>query len=311
MKALTVSSIKYHPNSTHLKHNLSGYLGSLNGQEQGALVGLKQLLVGTDTRLAQIPHETQETMLLRYLRRCSFDVNKAAVMVRESVLYKNKIGLDKIRTMSAEEILGCPESHVNQYFPSFSHGLDKQGRIVTIYRAGLFDIDSLLENTTEERFLMYTVWRMERIRAMMGQLHCNTGYFSDSQLLIFDQTGFSITRFTSKMRNFVPRWIALLEDHYPEANGTTFVVNAPWLFSAVWAFAYPFIPKITALKISICGTDFQESLFATVMPKMLPGCLGGLRPPLDNEKPIFYTGINMKTNGTSVVSLTGPQTPQQ
>lgn len=64
-------------------------------------------------------------------------------------------------------------------------------------------------------------------------------------------------------------------DYYPEIMGQTFIVNAPMLFSGVWAVIKGFLDEKTRAKITIKGGSYQNDLLAIVDKENLPDFLGG------------------------------------
>jgi len=57
--------------------------------------------------------------------------------------------------------------------------------------------------------------------------------------------------------------------------GNMFIVNAPMLFTGVWAVCKGFIDEKTRNKIKICGSKYQKELLEFVEPDNLPDFLGG------------------------------------
>jgi hypothetical protein len=57
--------------------------------------------------------------------------------------------------------------------------------------------------------------------------------------------------------------------------GQTFIVNAPMLFSGVWAVIKGFLDEKTRAKITIKGGSYQTDLLALVDKDNLPEFLGG------------------------------------
>jgi hypothetical protein len=64
-------------------------------------------------------------------------------------------------------------------------------------------------------------------------------------------------------------------DYYPEIMGQCFIVNAPMLFTGVWAIVKGFIDEKTRKKITILGGKFQKDLLELVEEDNLPDFLGG------------------------------------
>lgn len=64
-------------------------------------------------------------------------------------------------------------------------------------------------------------------------------------------------------------------DYYPEIMGQCFIVNAPMLFTGVWAVVKGFIDEKTRKKITIMGGKYQKDLLELVEAENLPEFLGG------------------------------------
>lgn len=65
------------------------------------------------------------------------------------------------------------------------------------------------------------------------------------------------------------------QDYYPEIMGQMFIVNAPMLFTGVWAVVKGFLDERTRQKIKILGGKYQKELLEIVDPANLPDFLGG------------------------------------
>lgn len=57
--------------------------------------------------------------------------------------------------------------------------------------------------------------------------------------------------------------------------GQMFILNAPLLFTGVWAIVKGFLDERTRQKIKILGSKYQKELFAVVDVENLPDFLGG------------------------------------
>ena len=54
-----------------------------------------------------------------------------------------------------------------------------------------------------------------------------------------------------------------------------YIVNAPTLFTGIWAVVKGFLDEKTRKKIHIKGGSYQKELFELVAPENLPSFLGG------------------------------------
>lgn len=57
--------------------------------------------------------------------------------------------------------------------------------------------------------------------------------------------------------------------------GQCFIVNAPMIFTGVWAIVKGFLDEKTRKKITIFGSKYQKELLEVVEPHLLPEFLGG------------------------------------
>ena len=54
-----------------------------------------------------------------------------------------------------------------------------------------------------------------------------------------------------------------------------FIINAPWMFTGVWAIVKGFLDERTRNKIKILGGGYKKDLHEIADPQMLPDFLGG------------------------------------
>jgi hypothetical protein len=65
------------------------------------------------------------------------------------------------------------------------------------------------------------------------------------------------------------------QDYYPEIMGQMFIVNAPMLFTGVWAIVKGFLDEKTRKKITIKGHTFAKEIQELIEEEDLPDFLGG------------------------------------
>jgi hypothetical protein len=63
--------------------------------------------------------------------------------------------------------------------------------------------------------------------------------------------------------------------YYPETMAKHFIINAPWIFTGVWAMIKPWLDPVTAGKIKVIGSNYQDTLFEVVHPNQIPKEFGG------------------------------------
>lgn len=70
---------------------------------------------------------------------------------------------------------------------------------------------------------------------------------------------------------------AVDQPNYPETMGCTLVVNAPWVFTAIWSVVRVFLDEGVTAKVNILGEGepSRKALLKQVHPSQLPAFLGG------------------------------------
>lgn len=79
----------------------------------------------------------------------------------------------------------------------------------------------------------------------------------------------------SETKRYLGISMQVAQDYFPELMLKTFVVNAGWLFTGVWAIAKAFLDKKTKKKVSIEGSGFKKKLLEFIDEDQLPLWLGG------------------------------------
>ncbi|KAG8638578.1 hypothetical protein MANES_14G044000v8 [Manihot esculenta] len=73
--------------------------------------------------------------------------------------------------------------------------------------------------------------------------------------------------------------IGQLQDYYPERLGKLFIVNAPYIFMAVWKIIYPFIDNNTKKKIVFVeNKKLKSTLLEDIDESLTPDIYGGRLP---------------------------------
>ena len=72
-----------------------------------------------------------------------------------------------------------------------------------------------------------------------------------------DSTDFSLAHWNADTRRIVAKATETSQDHYPDGMGRMFIVNAPWIFRAVWPIAKAWMDERMKSKISLEGVNFM------------------------------------------------------
>ncbi|KAF4681336.1 hypothetical protein FOZ60_012244 [Perkinsus olseni] len=88
-------------------------------------------------------------------------------------------------------------------------------------------------------------------------------------------------------------------DNYPEVLGTMFVVNAPFIFTAIWKVVSPMVDPITRSKIVVLGSNYKPTLHNVVDPESVAGFLRRIYCPSWLER---YRFVASQLNAISTPS---------
>jgi hypothetical protein len=148
--------------------------------------------------------------------------------------------------------------------------VDKQGRPIYIERIGFIDITEVYKFTNEERLLKYNALSYETLITKIFDActefrRKSTGEPGRIQqtCTILDLKDVSLTS-ASKAYNFIKPASAMAQDNYPEILGNMFIINAPLLFTAIWAIIKVWIDEKTKDKIKILGSSYKKELLQYV-----------------------------------------------
>jgi len=168
------------------------------------------------------------------------------------------------------------EKLVLEVYPHGYHKVDKKGRPIYIERQGFTDMEKLFKITTEERLLKHYIHSYELlVRLRFPACSAAFGSRIEQGCNIMDLTNASMKLFSSKARGFVQLASKIGQDYYPEIMGQMFIVNAPMLFTGVWAVIKGFLDEKTRNKIKILGGGFKKDLLEVIEAENLPDFLGG------------------------------------
>lgn len=94
--------------------------------------------------------------------------------------------------------------------------------------------------------------------------------------VVVDLNGMSMSHATPSVYGALKKRVRLEEDNYPEVVRTVSIVNAPAVFTAIWAVVSKFLDNGTRAKMSIHGTSFHKEVTGRgVNVQSLPAELGG------------------------------------
>jgi CRAL/TRIO domain len=148
--------------------------------------------------------------------------------------------------------------------------LPQEGRPIYIEALGLLDVPKLYSITNEDRLLKRFVLEYERfISERLPAASAQVGYPVETSCTILDLNNVSLMNFY-RVKDYVSKMSEIGQNYYPECMGKFYIINAPYLFSGVWAVIKPWLDVVTVAKIQISSTGHQVELLKQIPVENLP-----------------------------------------
>lgn len=89
-----------------------------------------------------IHHDDEDDFLklLRFLRARRFHVQNSFDFLKADIEWRQSPQYERIRKLSANDILGCEVENIFRFFPTWISGVDKQSRPISWRQFGKFEI---------------------------------------------------------------------------------------------------------------------------------------------------------------------------
>lgn len=213
-----------------------------------------------------------DTVYLKFCRARKFDVAKVIEMFANYMNYRKENGIDTILT----DFVYDKRPQVAEHYPAGYCGVDKIGRPIYIERNGKCNPAGVW-SVVEEPYLMRAFMHSYEYltRKIMFACSAERGEQVQQTLTILDMNGFGVSMMSKQMYALLQKGSGIMQDNYPENLGKMFIVNAPMLFTGVWAIAKGFIDERTRKKINILGSGYKSALLEEIDPSELIDFLGG------------------------------------
>ena len=263
--------MRFFKSSTPAEHVHTGFMGDTSPAQDAVVAQFKEWITATEIADLEKLH-FDDYDLLRFARARKFDLAKMQIMFTNFINWRRDSEVDTII-----DTYEFPErAAVQQVYPHGYHGLDKLGRPVYYERMGVLDVPALFRITTEARMIRHYIKEYE-ITMKLRYPACSAvkGEKILQGLTIFDMTGGSISTANSHTYGLCKLAAQVGSDYYPEIMGNLFVVNAPMLFSGIWAVVKGFLDEKTRSKIKIIGSGYMSTLEQFLERKDIPHFLGG------------------------------------
>ncbi|KAJ3302057.1 cytosolic factor, phosphatidylinositol/phosphatidylcholine transfer protein [Kappamyces sp. JEL0829] len=235
-------------------------------KEQLLLREFKQRLIAKG-----LVEELRDEILMRFLAGKAFDLNEAEGVFTRSREWRARVGVQEL----CDSFAFHEYQEVERLYPRYFHKTCKLGRPVLVTEFANLNATKMFQVTTEERFLQEHTRSIEKITEYRLPACLKRDARSKGQIFnILDMRGAPLSQFPM-VKGVLLGLMKIDGDNYPETLGCMVIINAPYLFTAIWSFVKRFLDPNTIAKIHIVGSNFQPTLLEMVDKDCLPTYLGG------------------------------------
>ena len=196
----------------------------LNEQERAVVTALSQRLAGFDT--------VAPDLLLAFVRGYLTDgVDTTEQLLRESLEWR---ALPEIQADSATLKPPTGRRAFEAMYPAGPVGRDPEGRAIVMERVGALPMASLCQ-LDEAALIRHYVYTKEACRTLCRELSHAAGRRFYKAVVIVDLSGLSLSHTKPSALRVFQFLISKFQDSYPEFMVATYVINAPALFTGLWA----------------------------------------------------------------------------
>lgn len=221
--------------SEDLKKTASnGHVKMLIPEEQQGKINEVRKLIGPLSGKALV--YCSDGSISRYLRARSWNVKKAAKMLKQTLKWRAEYKPEEIRWEDVAEEAETGKIYRSNY-------TDKHGRTVLVMRP------ARQNSKTTKGQIKYLVYCMEN--AIL-----NLSPEQEQMVWLVDFQGFNMSHISIKVTRETAH---VLQEHYPERLGLAILYNPPKIFEPFFTMVKPILDTKTCNKVKFCYSDDQNT----------------------------------------------------
>ncbi|XP_021946698.1 SEC14-like protein 2 isoform X2 [Folsomia candida] len=220
---------------------------------------------------------SSDMYLLRWLRAREMNPQKAALMLRTSMKWRQENKVDQV----LHEII---DQDISDLIGGFFQAFDKFGRPVVALPGGEWDVRKPLDDGRKPELIRFLIMSLEIFEETLKMIY-KYGYPNQTPMIItkftviFDLKHFTYAKFAHKRSvEALLDLVKIYEANYPETLGRCLIINSPRIFSMLFAIVKPFLSENTVNKISIFDSNeanWKKAVEEVIDPSQLPIRYGG------------------------------------
>ena len=209
----------------------------------------------------------EERALLKFVRARK-SAEKSYEMLRNTLAWRAR---ERVDACLSEPIDDDKLKHVER-IPAYYAGIGKTGHPIYVEHTAVIPWPTILEHMTADEFLKSQVQTLEwQASVVYPEASRRAGEPITQVINVWDLKGLTMSGFTSEIRAFVKKASAVAQDNYPEGLYAAYIVNAPKIFSFVWAVVKQFLDAKTVAKVHIYGSG--SKMYEKLLDRLGPATL--------------------------------------
>lgn len=220
--------------------------------------------------------------LHRFLLAKKWNLKNALDMFTEFIAQREKHNIENILSFDDSNA----RNRLANVFTENFVGIDKFDRPIKIQKYHQIDKENVYG-------IGYDQWWKYNCKSSEELIHIVFPFCSklakervDQMVLVVDFADCNLGSmiFDNKLQKFQQICTEVGQNHYPEILGQMWIINAPFIFSGIFAVAKHFLSAKTLDKIKILGSNYQDELVTELGAENLPEYMGGKVSDWANKK---------------------------
>ncbi|KAJ1512272.1 hypothetical protein HMI54_009862 [Coelomomyces lativittatus] len=174
-----------------------------------------------------------DAMLLRFLRARKFNLEKALIMLLNTLCWRLHYDVQKVLEEGEKNLSSTHFNGRNYHF-----GFDKVGRPVSYIHAK----HHVRGEQSVQQMEHFTLYMIETGRLLMKAP-------VEKVTLVFDLSGLTLKNLDFQLIQFL---VTTLQSYYPESLGCCLIVSAPFLFQGAWKVIKGWLDPVVQAKVVFC-----------------------------------------------------------
>ena len=237
--------------------------------------------------------------LIRYLKGENYDLPVVAKRMRFTLKWREEVGADAVRaghiargTRATTSIEGADKITRTVILGSTMLGETraKDGDAIVIRFPGQIDPAMVKASVPFDELTTYCISYVEWVAETLERLSLAAGRIVRYHV-VYDMSGLGLKHMSSDFVFVMKAQTKLFQVHFAELLSTITVINAPSLFTAVFALVRPMMSAETLSKLSVIGCDrdaWRARLVEMFPDASMPALLGGTMPNSELSMPVGF-----------------------